>query len=85
MLHLDEIDPDDVRRVGAKAASLALIRRCGLRVPDAIVIDNRWFHSFIEHAGLTAKVELLEKIVWTIRWEHLRQKRDKTSLIKRTL
>jgi hypothetical protein len=29
--------------------------------PDAIVIDNRWFHSFIEHAGLTAKVELLEK------------------------
>jgi pyruvate, water dikinase len=73
MLHLDEIDLDDVRRVGAKAASLARVRRNGLRVPDAVVIDNRWFHSFIEHAGLTAKVELLEKIVWTIRWEHLRK------------
>jgi pyruvate, water dikinase len=73
MLHLDEIDLDDVRRVGAKAVSLALIRRCGLRVPDTIVIDNRWFHSFIEHAGLTAKVELLEQILWTIRWEHLQK------------
>lgn len=73
MLHLDDIDPDDARRVGAKAASLALIRGCGLRVPDAIVIDNRWFRSFIEHAGLTAKVELLEQILWTIRWDHLRK------------
>jgi pyruvate, water dikinase len=73
MLHLDEIASDDVGRVGAKAASLARVRQCGLRVPDAIVIDNRWFRAFIEHAGLTAKVELLEKIVWTIRWEHLRK------------
>src|SRR5262245_34347469 len=73
MLRLDDIDPEDARRVGAKAASLAFIRRCGLRVPEAIVIDNRWFHSFVEHAGLTAKVELLEQILWTIRWEHLRK------------
>ncbi len=72
MLSLDQIDPSDYQKVGPKAASLARLRhRCGLQVPEAVVIDNHWLHLFLDSAGLSSKVELLKQILWTIRQEHL--------------
>ncbi len=72
MLSLDQIDPSDYQNVGPKAASLARLRhRCGLQVPETVVIDNHWFHLFVDSAGLGSKVELLKQILWTIRQEHL--------------
>jgi len=72
MFSLDQIKPCDYPKVGPKAASLARLRhRCGLRVPEAVVIDNHWFHLFVDSAGLTGRVELLKQILWTIRQKHL--------------
>ena len=52
-LSLAEIDPDDVRSVGGKAAALARLVDRGLPVPPAFVLPVDAVRATLDHAGLT--------------------------------
>lgn len=51
-LSLDEICPDDVGRVGSKAATLARLRQEGLPIPDGFVVPSDLFELVAEQADL---------------------------------
>lgn len=51
-------DALDEAQVGAKARNLALLRRGGHRVPDAVVIPDAAFQQFLAHAGLAESIAI---------------------------
>lgn len=53
-LFLDEVRPEDVGQVGAKAATLARLRQQGLPVPLGFVVSAELFDLIAEQAGLNA-------------------------------
>lgn len=66
--HCWEIEelPETSEDIGAKAASLRLLRQMGLRVPVGLVIGNAHFFQFARAAGVLNRLDLLEKTLWTI-------------------
>jgi len=52
VLWLDEIDADDLERVGGKGASLGELTGAGLPVPPGFVVTAGTYRSFIEEAGI---------------------------------
>ncbi|WP_276272315.1 phosphoenolpyruvate synthase [Haloarcula litorea] len=57
---LDEIDGDDLERVGGKAASLGELTAAGLPVPSAFVVTADTYRSFIDETGIAE--ELFEAV-----------------------
>lgn len=49
---LDDLDPNIRRHAGGKAATLSLLRRAGLPVPDGFVATTRACRRFLEFSGL---------------------------------
>ncbi len=69
---LPEIDPDDLRAVGGKAAALARLVDRGLPVPAAFVVPVDAGRAVLEHAGLTELARQLRRDPTPQRAEALR-------------
>ncbi len=72
-LSLAEIDPDDVRAVGGKAAALARLVERGLPVPAAFVVPVEGLRATLDANGLTEVARKLRRDPTPQRAEELRQ------------
>jgi phosphohistidine swiveling domain-containing protein len=52
LIPLNEVDPNQLRRFGGKAAALARLTRRGLPVPPGVVVPSEVFMTFLERSRL---------------------------------
>jgi pyruvate,water dikinase len=70
---LDQIQPEDLNRVGGKCSALALLKQHGFRVPSGLCICFEAYRDFIGATGLKDRIhfELNRKRFEDMRWEEI--------------
>ncbi|MFP4351119.1 MAG: PEP/pyruvate-binding domain-containing protein, partial [Desulfococcaceae bacterium] len=73
VIPLQDINPEDLSRVGGKAVALAKLARSGFSVPDGLCVTTEVYDAYIDAAGLRERIllELNRKEARHLRWEEV--------------
>ena len=73
ILEIDNIRPEDRRRVGGKGYSLSLLARGGFSIPQTICVTSDAYQAYVTGTGLRERImmELHRKDLSDMRWEEI--------------
>ena len=73
VISAENIQQDDLKRVGGKGYALALLGKNGFRIPETVCIASAVYKEYVARTGLRERIqlELHRKDFKEMRWEEI--------------
>jgi pyruvate,water dikinase len=73
VISAEDIQQDDLNRVGGKGYALALLAKNGFRIPETVCISSAVYQEYVDRTGLRERIqlELHRKDFTEMRWEEI--------------